>query len=177
MDGPAPLFWEWHPCAAKPRPPIGASAHASFFGETLVTHRAVPRPALFLASTLDLGILNPTKEPGRKESPLAATNVNPFPAKHPGVYRPYTWSEHYQAYLERGEQNVHARCGPPSSMIACKPPTTGVHNPGSGKLPTPIAMNPAKSPSCGAPQSPKQPSPLSAVPVPAGSYSPDKSRT
>jgi hypothetical protein len=26
-------------------------------------------------------------------------------------------------------------------MIACKPPATGVHNPASGKLPTPIAMN------------------------------------
>jgi hypothetical protein len=113
MDGPALLFWEWHPCAAKPRPLIRVSAHASFFGETLVMHRAVPRP-LFLASMLDLGILNPTKEPGRKESPLAAANVNPFPAEQPGVYRPCAWSEHYQAYTERREQNVHARCGPPS---------------------------------------------------------------
>jgi hypothetical protein len=113
MDGPALLFWEWHPCAAKPRPPIRMSAHASVLGETLATHRAVPRPALFLASMLDLGILNPMKELGRKESPLVATNVNPFPAKQPGVYRPCARSEHYQAYSERREQNVHARCGPP----------------------------------------------------------------
>src|SRR5260370_17437309 len=69
MVGPSLLFWEWHPCAAKPRPPIRISAHASFFGETPATHRAVPRTSLFLASMLDLGILNPTKEPGRKESP------------------------------------------------------------------------------------------------------------
>src|SRR6266481_9532227 len=59
---------------------------------------------------LDLGILNPTKEPVRKDSPLAATNVNPFPAKQPGVYRPCAWSEHYQAYSERREQKVHAGC-------------------------------------------------------------------
>ncbi len=51
------LFWEWHPCAAKPGPPIRMSAHASFFGETLATHRAVPRPALFLASMLDPKLL------------------------------------------------------------------------------------------------------------------------
>jgi len=69
MDGLALLFCEWHPCAAKPRPRIRMSAHASFFGETLATHRAVARPALFLASMLDLGILNPTKEPGKNESP------------------------------------------------------------------------------------------------------------
>jgi hypothetical protein len=86
MVGPALPFWEWHPCAAKPRPPIRVSAQASFLGEKRATHRAVPRPALFLASNLDLGILNPTKELGREESPLAATNVNPFPAKQPGVY-------------------------------------------------------------------------------------------
>src|SRR6476660_4050759 len=114
MVGPALLFWEWHRCAAKPRPPIRMSAHASFLGETLATHRAVPRPALFLESMLDLGILNPTKELGRKESPLAATNVDPFPAKQPGVYRPCARSQHYQAYSERREQNVHARCGSPS---------------------------------------------------------------
>jgi hypothetical protein len=114
MVGPALLFWEWHPCAAKPRPPVRMNTHASFLGETLATHRAVPRPALFLASMLDLGILNPTKELGRKESPLAATNVNPFPAKQPGVYRPCARSEHCQAYPERREQNVHARCGSPS---------------------------------------------------------------
>jgi len=87
------------------------SAHASFLGETLATYRAVPRPTLCLESMLDLGILNPTKGLGRKESPLAATNVNPFPAKQPGVYRPCARSEHYQAYSERREQNVHARCG------------------------------------------------------------------
>src|SRR4029077_13934431 len=61
-------------CKVKASNPIRVSAHDSFFGDTLVTHRAVPRPALFPASMLDLGILNPTKEPGRKKSPLAATN-------------------------------------------------------------------------------------------------------
>ncbi len=101
MGGPALLSWEWHPCAAKPRPPIGMLAHASFFGETLAAHRGVPHLVLFFASMLDLGILSPTKEPGRKKRPLAATNVNPFPAKQPGVYRPCARSEHYQAYSER----------------------------------------------------------------------------
>jgi hypothetical protein len=57
----------------------------SVFGETLATHRAVPRPALFLASMSDPGILKLTKELGRKESPLTATNINPFPTKEPGV--------------------------------------------------------------------------------------------
>ena len=60
--------------------------------------------ALFLASMSDLGILNLTKEPGRKESPLATTNINPFPAKQPCVYRPCARSEQYQAYSERREQ-------------------------------------------------------------------------
>jgi hypothetical protein len=100
--------------AAKPRPPVRMSAHASFFGETLATHRAVPRPALFLARMLDLGILDLTNELGRKESPLAATNVNPFPAKQPRVYRPCARSEHYEAYPERRKQNMHARCSSPS---------------------------------------------------------------
>src|SRR5580693_450371 len=45
-----------------------------------------------------------------------------------------------------------------ASMIACKVPATGVHNPASSKLPTPIAMNLAKIPSWGAPQNPEQPS-------------------
>src|SRR6266705_3622945 len=63
---------------------------------------------------LDLGILNPTNEPVRKDSPLSATNINPFPAKQPGVYRPCAWSEHYQAYSERREQNVRAQWGSPS---------------------------------------------------------------
>jgi hypothetical protein len=53
-----------------------------------------------LRACFDLGILNPTKEPGKK-SPLAATNVNPFPAKQPGVYGPCARSKHYQAYSER----------------------------------------------------------------------------
>lgn|SRR5271168_1830219 len=99
----------------RPKVPVmRISVRAIFFGATLVMHRAVPRPALFLASMLDLEILNPTKEPGKEESVLAATNVNPFPAEQPGVYRPCAWPEHRQAYTERREQDVHARCGPPS---------------------------------------------------------------
>jgi hypothetical protein len=94
----------------------------------------------------DLGILNPTKEPGRKNSPLAATNVNPFPAEQPGVCRPCARSEHYQTYSESREQKMHAGVPPrpkiiQASMIACKAPATGVHNPAISKLPTPIAMN------------------------------------
>ena len=67
-----------------------------------------------LQPTSEPGILNPTKALGRKESPLATSNVNPFPAEQPGVYRPSARSEHYQAYPERREQNVHARNGSPS---------------------------------------------------------------
>src|SRR5712692_7864030 len=59
---------------------------------------------------LDLGILNPTKEPVRKDSPLAATNINPFPAKQPGIYGPCAGSKHDEAYAERREQKVHAGC-------------------------------------------------------------------
>src|SRR6266436_5888277 len=58
---------------------------------------------------LDLGILNPTKEPVRKDTPLAASNVNPFPAKQPGVYRPCARSKHDEAYSERREQEVQVR--------------------------------------------------------------------
>ena len=53
MDGPALLFCEWHPCAAKPKTPIRMSAHASFFGATLATHPALPCRGWFLASMSD----------------------------------------------------------------------------------------------------------------------------
>ena len=54
------LFWERHPGPAKLRPKmprIRMSVRASFFGETLATHRAVPRPALFLARMSDPKLL------------------------------------------------------------------------------------------------------------------------
>ena len=40
---------------------------------------------------------------------LASTNINPFPAKQPGIYRPRTWSEHYQAHSQGRGQDVNNR--------------------------------------------------------------------
>src|ERR1700741_5086635 len=56
IDGLAPFFGEWHPCAAKPKAPIRISVHASFFGATLTARPAVPRGYL-LASMSDPKLL------------------------------------------------------------------------------------------------------------------------
>ena len=45
---------------------------------------------------------------------LASTYINSLPAKQPGVCRPCARSKHYQAYSERREQKVGARCATPT---------------------------------------------------------------
>lgn len=43
----------------------------------------------------------------RQRGTLATPDLNPLPAKQPGVYRPRARSEHDQAYSEGREQKVH----------------------------------------------------------------------